>query len=62
MWWVLFTAVDLYIGLIAIDVIEKSGSVPTEKVPRLRIAKKITIGAIAVLAVVFLVKLRMRYM
>jgi hypothetical protein len=62
MWWILFTAVDLYIGLIILDVMAKSGSIPPQKLPRLQVAKKITIGAIAVLGLVFLAKLSVRYM
>jgi hypothetical protein len=62
MWWLLFTVIDLYIGLIVIDVMAKSGSIPPEKMPRLEIAKKITIGAIAVLGALFLAKIGMRYM
>ena len=61
MWWILFTAIDLYIGLIVIEVMAKSGSVPPEKLPRLQIVKKITIGAIAVLGAIFLAKIGMRY-
>jgi hypothetical protein len=62
MWWILFTAIDLYIGLIVIDVMQKSGSIPPEKLPRLQIVKKITIGAIAGLGVVFVFKMGARYL
>jgi hypothetical protein len=62
MWWILFTAIDLYIGLIVIDVMAKSGSIPPEKLPRLQLLKKFVLGAIAALGVVFLFKLGACYM
>jgi len=38
-WWLVFTGVDLYIGLIALDVLGRSGSAPPEKQSRLAVVK-----------------------
>jgi len=40
--WTLFTAIDLYVGVILLDLM--ATSVPPEKLPRLRKAKKVTLG------------------
>jgi len=45
MWWIIFTAVDLYIGLIILDLMAKS--LPPEKQPRLARAKKMVIVLLA---------------
>jgi len=55
MWWILFTAVDLYIGIIVLDAM--ASSIPPEKQQRLALLKKILWVSIAVLAVAFVVKL-----
>lgn len=49
MWWILFTAVDLYIGLVILDVMAKS--LPAEKQPELARAKKVIIVLLALLGV-----------
>lgn len=54
-WWLVFTGVDLYIGLIALDVLARSESVPPEKLPRLAIVKKVVIAALAVVAILLVV-------
>ena len=41
MGWTIFAAVDLYIGVILIDLISKSA--PPEKLPRLRKARNVTL-------------------
>lgn len=57
MWWIVFTAVDLYLGLIVIDVLARSESLPPEKLHRLAVGKKILIGALAATAVAFTAEL-----
>ena len=47
MGWILFTAIDLYLGLILIDVLARSESLPPEKLRRLAVAKKALIAALA---------------
>jgi hypothetical protein len=61
MWWILFAAIDLYIALIILDVMARSGSVPPEKMRRLAIAKKILIAATVVLVLIFFAKLGLRH-
>jgi len=53
MWWLVFTAVDLYLGLILIDVLTKSDSIPPHKLRAMRITKKVMIGGLCVTAVMF---------
>jgi hypothetical protein len=59
MWWTLFTAADLYIGLIVLDAM--ASSVPPEKLGRLRTARKIVLGLLAASALVFALQLFRRY-
>ncbi|MBZ5572455.1 MAG: hypothetical protein LAO09_11330 [Acidobacteriia bacterium] len=55
MWWILFTAADLYIGLIVLKTM--APSLTPEKQRRLAVVEKVLWGSIAVLAVVFVVKI-----
>ena len=55
MWWILFTAADLYIGIIVLDAM--ASSIPPEKQRRLALVKKVLWVSIAVLAVAFVAKL-----
>jgi hypothetical protein len=55
MWWTLFTAADLYVGLIVLDAM--ASSVPPEKLSRLRTARKIVLGLLAASALVFATQL-----
>jgi len=55
MWWILFTAVDLYIGLIVLKAM--APSLPPPKQKRLAVVEKVLWGAMAVLAVAFVVKI-----
>ena len=43
MFWLIFTAVDLYIGVVMLDLMK--GTVPPEKLVRLAVVKKILIAA-----------------
>ena len=56
MWWILFTAADLYIGIIVLDAM--ASSIPPEKQQRLALVKKVLWVSIAVLAIAFVAKLR----
>jgi len=51
MWWILFTAVDLYIGLVVLDAM--APGVPPEKQRRLAVAKKAILASIGLLAIAF---------
>ncbi len=51
MWWIVFAAVDVYIGLVVLDLLARSA--PPEKMPRIRIARKIMIVTLVALAIAF---------
>ena len=55
MWWIVFTAVDLYIGLVVLKTMEPS--VAAEKRKRLKIAERVTSVLLGLTAIAFLVKL-----
>ena len=55
MWWLVFTAVDLYLGLVTLDVLARSEAIAPEKLPRLAIAKKIVIASLVVVAVLLVI-------
>lgn len=59
MWWTLFTAADLYIGLIVLDAMKPS--VAPEKVPTLQAARKMVLLLLAACGIVLLVQLGHRY-
>jgi hypothetical protein len=50
MWWTIFTAADLYIGLIVLDAM--APSIPAEKLGRLRTARKVILALLVVSAIV----------
>ena len=43
MWWLIFTAIDLYLGVVIIDTLVRGDSVSNEKRNRLVKAKKLTL-------------------
>ncbi len=49
MWWIVFTAVDLYIGLIVLDALMPS--LPAEKRRRANAAKKVVVALLVLLAI-----------
>jgi hypothetical protein len=55
MWWIVFTAVDLYIGLVMLKVM--APSVPAEKKRRMMMAERVIYAGLALCAVAFAVKL-----
>jgi hypothetical protein len=59
MWWIAFTAFDLYIGLVILEALIPS--LPAEKLPRARMARKGVLGSIGTLAIVFVALLVRRW-
>jgi uncharacterized membrane protein (DUF485 family) len=59
MWWIAFTAVDLYICLIILEAMMPS--LPAEKIGRAKVGRKIIVGSLAVLVIAFVVALVKRY-
>ncbi|MBZ5719530.1 MAG: hypothetical protein LAO03_04035 [Acidobacteriia bacterium] len=57
MWWLVFAAVDLYIGLVALDLLARSDAVPPEKLPRLAIAKKVVLVSLVFVGVALVAKI-----
>jgi hypothetical protein len=55
MWWIIFTAVDLYIGLVVLKAM--APSVPSEKHHRMVVAEGVILVGLAVCAAAFVVKL-----
>jgi hypothetical protein len=58
-WWTIFTAVDLYIGLILLETM--APSVPPEKLGRLKAARKAVIALLALSAVVLVFQVVRRH-
>jgi len=58
-WWIIFTAVDLYIGLIVLDAL--APSLHPEKRNRVAVAKKITLGLLALTGIALVVAIWRRY-
>ena len=56
MWWLAFTAIDLYVGVVLLDMLAKSDAVPAEKHQRLIWAKRITVVLLALTILALLVK------
>jgi hypothetical protein len=56
-WWLVFTAIDLYIGVVLLDMLARGESVPTDKRTRLFAAKKITLVLLALTILGILLKL-----
>jgi hypothetical protein len=59
MWWIVFTAVDLYIGLIVLDTLIPS--LPPEKRKRANVAKKIVVVLLVLLAIALAAVLMRRW-
>jgi hypothetical protein len=59
MWWIVFAAVDLYIGLIVLDTLIPS--LPAEKRRRASCARKVIIGLLVLLAIALAVVLMERW-
>lgn len=59
MGWTIFTAIDLYVSVLLIDLM--STSVPLEKLPRLRKVRKIALILLGMAVVVLVVQIARRY-
>jgi len=57
--WTIFTAIDLYVSVLLIDLM--STSVPLEKLPRLRKVRKIALILLGMAVVVLVVQIARRY-
>jgi len=57
--WTIFTAIDLYVGVLLIDLM--STSVPLEKLPRLRKVRKLALILLGIAVVVLGVQIARRY-
>ena len=55
MGWTIFTAVDLVLGLLFLDLV--APTLPPEKAGRVRVARRIVLGSLAVTAVVLVVQI-----
>jgi hypothetical protein len=55
MWWILFAAVDLYIGLIVLETL--AGSLSPEKRGRAIVARKVIIASLVLLAIGLVVRI-----
>ena len=55
MWWIVFAAVDVYIGLVILDLLARS--MPPEKMPRMKIAKKALVAILVALGMAFVAKI-----
>lgn len=58
MWWTVFTGIDLYIGLIVLDVMRQS--VPLEKEKRLAVIRKVILGLLGATVVVLIAQIAHR--
>lgn len=59
MGWTIFTAIDLWMGVFLLDMM--STTVPPEKFPRLRAARKVVLTLLAISIVVLLAQIARRY-
>jgi hypothetical protein len=59
MGWTIFTAIDLWMGVFLLDMM--STTVPPEKLPRLRAARKVVLTLLAISIVVLLAQIAKRY-
>jgi hypothetical protein len=59
MWWIVFTAVDLYLGLVVLDTLIPS--LPAEKRNRAIYAKKVIIGLLVLSAIALVAVLIRRW-
>jgi len=57
--WTIFIAIDLFVGAFLLDMM--STTVPPEKLPRLRMARNVTLSLFGVSMVVLLVQIARRH-
>lgn len=59
MGWTIFTAIDLFVGALLLDLM--TTSVPTEKLPRLRKARNISLALFGATLLILLTQIAHRY-
>ncbi len=59
MGWTIFTVVDLFIGLFLLDGL--APTLPQEKLPRLRAARKVILGLLIISGIVLVVQIAQRH-
>jgi len=59
MGWTIFTAIDLWMGVLLLDMM--STAVPPEKMPRLRAARRVVLALLAISIVVLFTQVARRY-
>jgi hypothetical protein len=59
MGWTIFTAIDLWMGLFLLDMM--STTVPPEKLPRLRAARKVVIALLGISIIVLFAQVARHY-
>jgi hypothetical protein len=57
--WTIFTAIDLFVGVLLLDLM--TTSVPPEKLPRLRKARKISLALFGVTLLILLTQIAHRH-
>lgn len=60
MGWTIFTVVDLFVGLLLVDLM--TTTVPPEKLPRVRMARNVTLGLLAISVIVLVIQLMHRHL
>jgi len=56
-WWFVFTAIDLYVGVVLLETLARNDTIPAEKRQRLLRAKRITLALLALTIVALVLKL-----
>jgi len=59
MGWTIFTAIDLFVGALLLDLM--TTSVPPEKLPRIRNARNISLALLVITIIVLLVQIAHRH-
>jgi len=59
MGWTIFTAIDLFVGALLLDLM--TTSVPPEKLPRLRTARNVSLALFGISIIVLLVQIAIRH-
>ena len=59
MGWTIFTAIDLFVGALLLDLM--TTSVPPEKLPRLRNARNVSLVLLGITIIVLLVQIAIRH-
>jgi len=60
MWWIAFTAFDLYIGLVVFEAM--MSTLPPEKLARAKIARNLILASLAITVIAFLIAVVKRWM